>query len=63
MKEEAVKTYTHFLEYIDQGKIRNVPAPRIAKDYWGLPENATLRDVILVIRYTHTKRTHTKHTH
>jgi ubiquinol oxidase len=50
LEEEAVKTYNHFLEYIDKGKIKNEPAPRIAKDYWGLPDNATLRDIILVIR-------------
>jgi ubiquinol oxidase len=50
LEEEAVKTYNHFLEYIDKGKIKNVPAPRIAKDYWGLPDNATLRDIVLVIR-------------
>jgi ubiquinol oxidase len=27
-----------------------VPAPRIALDYWNLPEGARLRDVVLVIR-------------
>lgn len=50
LEEEAVKTYTHFLELIDSGKIKNVPAPDVAKKYWGLPETATLRDVVLVIR-------------
>jgi ubiquinol oxidase len=50
LEEEAVKTYTKFLKMIDAGKIANVPAPKIAKDYWGLPEDASLRDVVLVIR-------------
>ena len=27
-----------------------MPAPKIARDYWGLPESATLRDVVLVVR-------------
>ena len=27
-----------------------MPAPAIAKRYWGLPEDATLRDVVLVVR-------------
>mmetsp|Transcript_23676 Transcript_23676/g.27403 ORF Transcript_23676/g.27403 Transcript_23676/m.27403 type:complete len:228 (+) Transcript_23676:147-830(+) len=50
LEEEAVKTYTHFLEMIDNGKIPNRPAPNIAIEYWGLPEDATLRDMLLVIR-------------
>ena len=28
----------------------NVPAPEIAKNYWKLPANATLRDVVLAVR-------------
>ena len=35
---------------IDEGRSANVPAPQIAKDYWGLPDQATLRDVVLVVR-------------
>jgi ubiquinol oxidase len=50
LEEEAVVTYTHFLDLIDERKIKNLKAPTIAKEYWGLPEDATLRDVILVIR-------------
>jgi len=49
-EEEAVRSYTEFLAEIDSGKIENVPAPRIAIDYWKLPEDATLRDVVIVVR-------------
>ena len=49
-EEEAVLSYTHYLKEIDEGRSRNVPAPEIAKRYWGLPESATLRDVVLVVR-------------
>lgn len=49
-EEEAVRSYTEFLNEIDSGKIKNVPAPRIAIDYWKLPETATLRDVVIVVR-------------
>ena len=49
-EEEAVRSYTEFLEEIDSGKIENVPAPQIAIDYWKLPEDATLRDVVIVVR-------------
>ena len=49
-EEEAVISYTHYLAEIDEGRSPNVPAPEIAKRYWGLPEDATLRDVVLVVR-------------
>lgn len=50
LEEEAVKTYSHFLEMIDDGRIPNHKAPSVAKEYWGLPEDATLRDLVMVIR-------------
>lgn len=49
-EEEAVTSYTRYLEEIDAGHHDNVPAPQIAIDYWQLPANATLRDVVLVVR-------------
>ena len=49
-EEEAVVSYTRFLEEIDGGRIANVAAPRMAKDYWNLGEAATLRDVVLAVR-------------
>jgi ubiquinol oxidase len=49
-EEEAVISYTHYLAEIDEGRSENIAAPEIAKRYWGLPETATLRDVVLVVR-------------
>jgi len=49
-EEEAVISYTHYLAEIDEGRSPNVPAPAIAKRYWGLSDEATLRDVVLVVR-------------
>lgn len=49
-EEEAVISYTFYLEELDQGRSANVPAPAIAREYWKLPADATLRDVILVVR-------------
>lgn len=49
-EEEAVISYTMYLKEIDEGRSPNVPAPQIAKHYWKLPEGATLRDVVLVVR-------------
>jgi ubiquinol oxidase len=49
-EEEAVLSYTLYLKEIDEGRVPNVPAPDIAAYYWKLPDNATLRDVVLVVR-------------
>ena len=49
-EEQAVISYTQYLEQIDSGKVENVPAPQIALDYWRLPANARLRDVVIAVR-------------
>jgi ubiquinol oxidase len=49
-EEEAVLSYTQYLAEIDAGRVTNIPAPAIAKRYWQLPAEATLRDVVLVVR-------------
>ena len=49
-EEEAVTSYTHYLEELDVGRLENVPAPKIAIDYWSLPTEARLRDVVLAVR-------------
>ncbi|KAK3414156.1 hypothetical protein EUGRSUZ_I02663 [Eucalyptus grandis] len=50
LEEEAIHSYTEYLKDINSGAIENVPAPAIAIDYWRLPKDATLKDVITVIR-------------
>ncbi|XVE93130.1 hypothetical protein REPUB_Repub01dG0163700 [Reevesia pubescens] len=50
LEEEAVHSYTEYLREIESGAIENVPAPAIAIDYWRLPKDATLKDVVIVIR-------------
>jgi ubiquinol oxidase len=49
-EEQAVVSYTQYLAEIDAGRVANVPAPRIALDYWRLPADARLRDVVLAVR-------------
>lgn len=49
-EEEAVLSYTLYLKEIDEGRSPNGPAPAIARHYWKLPDGATLRDVVLVVR-------------
>ena len=49
-EEEAVTSYSEYLEEVEQGRLENVPAPQIAIDYWNLPAYARLADVIRVVR-------------
>lgn len=49
-EEEAVYSYTEYLAGIDDGTYENIPAPKIAIDYWKLPADARLRDVIIAVR-------------
>ena len=49
-EEEAVTSYTLYLQEIDEGRSPNVPAPAIAKHYWKMADDAKLRDVVLLVR-------------
>ncbi len=49
-EEEAIHSYTEYLNDVDSGIIPNVPAPKIAIDYWKLASDSRLRDVIIVVR-------------
>lgn len=49
-EEQAVISYSKYLQEIDAGRVENVPAPRIAIDYWRLPADARLREVVLAVR-------------
>tara|TARA_B100000902_G_scaffold103795_1_gene106019 strand:+ start:940 stop:1626 length:687 start_codon:yes stop_codon:yes gene_type:complete len=49
-EEEAVISYTEYLNELETGAIEDQPAPEIAINYWNLPLHATLKDVIKVIR-------------
>jgi ubiquinol oxidase len=49
-EEEAVISYTSYLQEIDAGKLENVPAPKLAIEYWNLAEDARLRDVVIAVR-------------
>lgn len=65
MQEEAVKTYTHLLKDIDRGKVpewTSAEAPKLAKTYWNLGENATMRDLVLAVRADEASHSHVNHT-
>ena len=60
-EEEAVRSYTEYLELIDKGDIANVPAPQLAIEYYNLPANATLRDMVICVREDEMKHSKVNH--
>ncbi|AAW85073.1 alternative oxidase 1 [Aliivibrio fischeri ES114] len=60
-EEEACKSYTEYLAKIDEGTVENEAAPQIAIDYYQLPSDAMLRDVILKIRNDEAKHRDRNH--
>ena len=61
LEEEAVYSYTQYLKAIDEGRVPNGPAPAIAIDYWRLPKDATIRDVVNVVRADETHHRDVNH--
>ena len=49
-EEEAVLSYTLYLDEIESGRMPNPPAPAIAKRYWKLADGAMLADVVRAVR-------------
>ncbi|MBM3349613.1 MAG: oxidase [Betaproteobacteria bacterium] len=60
-EEEAVYSYTEYLKEIDSGRTPNIPAPKIAIDYWKLAPDATLRDVVIAVREDEAHHRDTNH--
>ena len=49
-EEEAVKSYTDYLGLVESGEVENVPAPRLAIQYYKMGSNAKLSDLIKKVR-------------
>ena len=60
-EEEAVRSYTQYLEMIENGQINDVPAPRLAIEYYGMSENAKLSDMIKCVRADEQKHATVNH--
>ena len=58
-EDEAVRSYTEYLELVESGKVENTPAPHLAISYYKLGTDAKLSDLIRCVRadepvsYTH----------
>ncbi len=61
LEEEAVISYTSYLAEVDSGRVDNVAAPKIAIDYWKLPADARLREVIVAVRADEAKHRDVNH--
>ena len=49
-EDEAVRSYTEYLEIVEAGKVKNTPAPHIAINYYKLGSDAKLSDLIRRVR-------------
>lgn len=49
-EEEAVNSYTQYLNLIKKGDVEDVPAPQLAIDYYNLLPDAKLSDMIRQVR-------------
>lgn len=49
-EEEAVRSYTEYLELIESGEIEDIPAPQLAIEYYGMLEDAMLSDMVKYVR-------------
>jgi len=64
LEEEAVVTYTHAIQELERGHLplwEKMAAPSIAKDYWRLPENAMIKDVLYAVRSDETTHRFVNH--
>ena len=49
-EDEAVKSYTEYLDQVENGSTLNINAPELAIEYYGLPKKAKLSDLIKCVR-------------
>lgn len=60
-EEEAVHSYTNYLDMIQNKQVENVPAPQIAIEYYKLHEDAKLSDLIQCVRLDEAKHAQANH--
>jgi ubiquinol oxidase len=60
-EDEAVKSYTEYLELVESGKVPNIDAPDLAIQYYKLGTNAKLSDLIRCVRADEEHHSETNH--
>ncbi|MDC2972753.1 alternative oxidase [Gammaproteobacteria bacterium] len=60
-EDEAVKSYTEYLELVESGKVENIQAPKLAINYYRLGTDAKLSDLIRCVRADEEHHSETNH--
>lgn len=60
-EDEAVNSYTEYLNMVESGKVKDTPAPPLAIDYYKLSTDAKLSDVIKCVRADEQHHSKTNH--
>ena len=60
-EDEAVKSYTEYLEMVESGKVENIPAPKLAISYYGIGSDSKLSDLIKCVRADEEHHSETNH--
>ena len=60
-EDEAVRSYTEYLEIVESGQVDNIPAPQLAKQYYKLGSDAKLSDLIKCVRADEQHHSETNH--
>ena len=60
-EDEAVKSYTEYLELVESGKVENIQAPKLAINYYKLRTDAKLSDLIRCVRADEEHHSETNH--
>tara|TARA_A200000113_G_scaffold213782_1_gene216513 strand:- start:728 stop:1288 length:561 start_codon:yes stop_codon:yes gene_type:complete len=62
-EDEAVKSYTEYLEIVESGKVENIPAPALAIQYYKIGSDSKLSDLIRCVRADEEHHSETNHTY
>ena len=60
-EDEAVKSYTEYLELVESGKVEDIQAPKLAINYYKLGTDAKLSDLIRCVRADEEHHSETNH--
>ena len=60
-EDEAVKSYTEYLKLVEDGKVENIPAPKLAISYYKLGSDAKLTDLIRCVSADEEHHSETNH--
>ena len=60
-EDEAVSSYSEYLNMVESGKVENIPAPHLAINYYKLGVDAKLSDVIRCVRADEQHHSETNH--